>query len=400
MKKVLFILTALSIMVLTVVSCGNKENSIKVNEGIAARIGDLKISDKEIDEMFEQLPDNQKDDYKGTKGRARFVDHVINDELFLLEANSTNLKDDPVVKEELEAIERRVLIGAYYTRKIVDEIEIDEKEIEDYYNANQALFTNQALLKAQHIFSEDSMKCVSWRERIVDGGEKFSAIAKAESEDESTSEAYGSLGYFNLDGYIKFIGRSKSFSEAIAGLEVGEVSEVIKHERGYSIVRLNEYQPSSVKPLSEVRKTIVDKLRQAKVKENLDIEIEKLRKKYKPENYVHKQVLETTRTPEQLWEIAQAEDASYTRILFYRELVQKYPDHKYAPQALFMIGFVYAEELQDLVQARRTFDELIKKYPDSDVVESAQYMIDNLNNPRPKFESIEGVKEQVEKDKE
>ena len=125
-----------------------------------------------------------------------------------------------------------------------------------------------------------------------------------------------------------------------------------------------------------------------------------MRGKYSPINYAQKYVLEITRTPEQLWEIAQAEDASYTRILYYRELVNRYPEHKYAPQALFMIGFVYAEELQDLVQARRTFDELLKDYPDSEVVESSKWMIENLYEDHPRFESLEGVQEHLEKDKE
>jgi N-acetylmuramoyl-L-alanine amidase len=109
--------------------------------------------------------------------------------------------------------------------------------------------------------------------------------------------------------------------------------------------------------------------------------------------------METTRSPEELWEIAQEEDANYTRIQYYRNIVNKYPDHKYAPQALFMIGFVYAEEVMDLVQARRTFDELIKKYPDTEVAESAKWMIENLNKPHPKFESVDDMKNVMEEDK-
>ena len=61
-----------------------------------------------------------------------------------------------------------------------------------------------------------------------------------------------------------------------------------------------------------------------------------------------------------------------------------------------MIGFVYAEEVQDLVQARRTFDELLREYPDSEVAESARWMIDNLEKPHPKFESVDDMKEKMD----
>ena len=198
---------------------------------------------------------------------------------------------------------------------------------------------------------------------------------------------------------MKFIGRSATFTDHLEGLPVGEVSEVIRHEKGYSIVRINDYKPATVKPLSEVRKSIIDKLREEKASVRLNAEIDRLREKYDPVNLLQEKVIEMTRTPEQLWEIAQAEDASYTRILYYRELVNRYPDHRYAPQALFMIGFVYADELQDLTQARRTFEELIRDYPDSEVVDSAEWMIENLYEDHPRFESLEGVQEHMRKEK-
>ena len=399
MKRTLLSSIILVSLVFIAFSCEEKEKKIEINDGIAVRIGNKKITDTEIDEKFELLPDNQRNNFKGPSGRARFVDLIINDELFYLEAKNKNLINDPIVKAELEAVERRILIGAFYQKEVLEKIEITDEEIESYYDSNSDNYTNLTLYKAQHIFSEDSLKCVQWKKRI-DKGEMFSGIAKSESEDQSTASTYGDLGYFNSDGFVKFIGRSRTFTDDIAGLAVGEVSGVIKHEKGYSLVRINDYKPASVQPLSEVRQSIIKTLRDNYSSENLENQIESLRKKYSPINYAQKYVLETTRTPEQLWEIAQAEDASYTRILYYRELVNRYPEHKFAPQALFMIGFVYVEELQDLVQARRTFDELLKEYPESEVVESAKWMIENLHQDHPRFESLEGVQEHIENEKE
>jgi outer membrane protein assembly factor BamD (BamD/ComL family) len=57
-----------------------------------------------------------------------------------------------------------------------------------------------------------------------------------------------------------------------------------------------------------------------------------------------------------------------------------------------MVGFVYAEELQDYVEAERAFARVVNLYPDSDVAESAQYMLDTMDEPVPKFEGVEGNK--------
>ena len=181
-------------------------------------------------------------------------------------------------------------------------------------------------------------------------------------------------------------------------LEISDVSDVVVTEKGYSLVKISDKKPESLKPLSEVRKNILDQLRSDRAKANLERELAGLMKEYEPVNFVREGIIKATRSPEELWEIAQEEDANFTRIQYYRNLVNKYPEHKYAPQALFMIGFVYAEEVMDLVEARRVFDELLKKYPDSEVAESAKWMIENLEKAHPKFESVDDMKERMEED--
>ena len=59
----------------------------------------------------------------------------------------------------------------------------------------------------------------------------------------------------------------------------------------------------------------------------------------------------TERTPEELWNLAQNSTDSYQRIRYYEQIVEKFPDNKYAPEALFMIGF--AEELKSRTPTTR-----------------------------------------------
>ncbi|MBN2184074.1 MAG: peptidyl-prolyl cis-trans isomerase [Candidatus Krumholzibacteriota bacterium] len=398
-RKMILVAVFILIQGLILVSCGEKREKLLTNDGVAARIGDKKITDDDVDEIFGSLSESQKNDFKGPRGRAKFVDMVINDELLYIAAKNSNLANDPEIKKQIEITTRKILISAYYQDTALKKIEITDSDIEKYYDDHKERYTNRDVFKAQHIFSVDSMKCVKWKKRI-EKGEKFSAIAKSESEDSLSAKDFGSLGYFNPDGFIRFIGKSAKFADQVRALEIGEVSDVIKHEKGYSLVRLSEKNPQSLQPLSEVREGIIEILRKNRSETAMNLEIEKLRKKYNPVNYAQEEVLQITRTPEQLWEIAQAEDAAYTRILYYRELVHRYPDHKYAAQALFMIGFVYGEELLDLAQAKRTYEELVKKYPDSEVAESAKWMLDNIYEKHPKFESIESIQEQMKKESE
>ncbi|UCF06643.1 MAG: peptidyl-prolyl cis-trans isomerase [bacterium] len=378
--------------------CSRDEGDLKIQSNLAAQVDDTKITIDEIDERFEALSDQQKEDFKGGDGRANFVERLIEEELLFKEAVAVGIDEIDEVKENLGRVRRSILVSGYYKHEIVGKVEIPEEEVREYYESRQEEFTTRSLVKAQHILTSDSLKAVALKKRL-DAGEKFGDIAVRESEDDLTASKAGNMGYFNPGGYIRGIGYSQVFSDAVEELEVGVISDVIAHERGYSIVRVNEKTPSKVEPLSEVRNRIIKRLRSLKANEAYQKKLSDLKQKYHVENFVQKRLELRQRTPEELWEVAQIEENPQARIKYYRELVDNYPEHKYAAQALFMIGFVWAEEKQDLVEARRTFDELIRKYPDSDVVESAKWMIENLHESHPKFESVEGMMERMKEDK-
>ncbi len=385
-------------MLLVFISGCSKDDDLEVKTGIAARIGDTKLTTDEVDKRFEQLGADQRGDFKGKRGKVAFVDKLIEEQIIYEEALTKKLDRDRDIKGRIEKAKKAILISEYYRKEIVDKVNITDAEIKEYYNTNQEEFRTRALIKAHHIFSTDSMKAVEWKKRL-DAGENFSKIAKEESEDSLTALNNGNLGYFNPGSYIKFVGFSDAFSKAVEVLERGEISDVIAFEKGYSIVWVREKKPESILSLADARTRIIDRLKGKKASEAFQEEIRRLKKKYEPTNYLREELAKSVRSPEEFWEIAQEESDPYERIQYYRDLVNYYPDHKYAPQALFMIGFVYMEEVQNLVEGRRTFDELIRKYPDSEVIESAKWMIENMNRPHPKFESLEDVKKKMEEER-
>jgi tetratricopeptide (TPR) repeat protein len=87
------------------------------------------------------------------------------------------------------------------------------------------------------------------------------------------------------------------------------------------------------------------------------------------------------------------------RVGAYRRLVELYPDSEYAPQALFMVGFVESEEKRDYDQAEAAFKQLLEKYPNSELASSAQWMIENMRSDKtPEFELPGGMGKASEHD--
>jgi len=74
-----------------------------------------------------------------------------------------------------------------------------------------------------------------------------------------------------------------------------------------------------------------------------------------------------------------SKDVSYDKaIKAYTEFQSKFPQDEKAPQALFMVGFIQANELGNIEEAKISYTKFLKLYPDSEMAESAQSEIDNL----------------------
>ncbi|HXV65964.1 MAG TPA: peptidylprolyl isomerase [Nitrosopumilaceae archaeon] len=85
-------------------------------------------------------------------------------------------------------------------------------------------------IKCSHILVKKQSEALAILERIKKG-EKFGKIAKDLSIDSGSAKRDGSLGYFGRGMMVK------PFEEAAFKLQVGAISEPIKTEFGYHIIK-------------------------------------------------------------------------------------------------------------------------------------------------------------------
>lgn len=65
-------------------------------------------------------------------------------------------------------------------------------------------------------------------------------------------------------------------------------------------------------------------------------------------------------------------------ISIFERIVANYSKSNFAEEALFMIGFIYENYLNDLDNAKKSYTSFIEKYPNSELVEDARLSIENL----------------------
>jgi TolA-binding protein len=81
----------------------------------------------------------------------------------------------------------------------------------------------------------------------------------------------------------------------------------------------------------------------------------------------------------------------------FKIILEKYPEGETTAQSTFMLGFIYANSLENLEEAKKYYTLFIEKYPKHDLADDAKYELDNLGrdiNDLPIFKDME-AKEQA-----
>lgn len=377
------------------VGCSKEEAvSDEEMETLAAKVGDWTLTRVELDELIESLPDHQKQKYDSPEGRVELANRFIEEEIYHQESLRTGYEKDEKVLEMVDKYKRSVMVSEFFNREIRPKAQPTDQEIHDFYESNMDKYTSLPIAKAQHVFSTDSTKLVDYK-KMVDDGEPLTTIAHKYSEDDLTRPDGGNLGYFNPGGYIRGIGYSQELSDAAFSMEKGEM-RIVKWKKGYSLFRLNELRPAALRPYDEVEGEVSELLTNQQLEDIKDESYAEMKTQYKIHNYLADDLNITKRTPEELWNLAQNSTDSHQRLRYYQQIVDDHTDSKYAAEALFMIGFVYAEEIKSLPDADKAFTQVINDYPTSEVAQTAKWMLENMSGSLPEFEGIDDIQDHID----
>lgn len=398
MRRILVLAAAFGLVV--AFGCSKKAEKASVDmpeDKLAATVEDWQLTREELEEFLRRLPDAQRQKYSSPDGMAKLADRILQEEIAYREAKRMNLAKNEEVAKMIEQATRDIMVSKYITDVVDAKARPTDEELHEFYDTHQDMYTDLERIRAQHIFSKDPEKLKELKRRVEEGGEKFTTLAHTYSEDPMSKVDGGDLGFFNPGGYIKGIGFSQTFSDAVSAMEKGKIYGPIKWEEGYSLVRVSEKYPAAVRPYEEVADAIAGRMAEEKLDRVRDEHFAGLQKNYTVHNYMRERMSKMQRGPQELFDFAQNSSDPQTRIQAFQEIVDKYPNDKSAPEAMFMIGFVYAEELKDVAMADKTFSGLIEKYPDTELAQTARWMLDNMDKPLPKFEDLDDLNKQIEK---
>ncbi len=142
------------------------------------------------------------------------------------------------------------------TEDLIKEIQVEDKDIEAYYEQSAAQFRQPEKVKVSRIhlpFTAEDKDAVLAQARgllsRIQAGEDFASLAQANSKDDKAKDG-GDWGYFEWKSL------SAKETEAVASLEQGQVSELLELDAGAAILKVTEKTPERTQPLDEVKPMI------------------------------------------------------------------------------------------------------------------------------------------------
>jgi peptidyl-prolyl cis-trans isomerase D len=120
---------------------------------------------------------------------------------------------------------------------LVDSQSVSAEQVQARFDQEAESVDNKPSLRAAHILLEDSSDAlIDEVQAKIDAGEDFAQLVNEYTQDVATAENGGDLGFTNGDTF------PESFEQALAALEVGQVSAPVETVSGTHFVKLLEVE--------------------------------------------------------------------------------------------------------------------------------------------------------------
>ena len=234
-----YVLLAVSlILVISLTACKKQDIVAKVNDEVITK-----------DEFYNLLVE---------KNGAQLLESLIADKIINAEIKKENIEinDEDIeaqineIKEAyggesafkqaiesygftLDQIKDNIATNMKLKKLLEPSITIEEDAMLNYFETNKDTFKQEEQVKASHILVETEETAKEVKEKLA-GGADFAELAKEYSIDKSNSEKGGQLGFFGRGAMVQ------EFEEAAFSLELNTISEPVKTNFGYHIIKVED----------------------------------------------------------------------------------------------------------------------------------------------------------------
>lgn len=212
---------------------------------VLAKVNGVEITDDDVKTALDDLGSGLPRQLEG-KARENYVlDFLIDEQLVVQKAQRDKLGESPDFAKKLAYLRDKALMESLLGKIAKDAV--TEDAIKKTYEEAAKNQKPETEVHAHHILvpTEDEAKAALKR---VKGGEDFGKVADEVSKDPGARG--GDLGWFTKDRMVP------EFAEAAYKLEPGHISDPVKTQFGWHVIKLDEKRPKVFPPLDQVREQV------------------------------------------------------------------------------------------------------------------------------------------------
>ena len=211
------------LLALALAGCGKGDGEKRAGsvQDPIVRVGDVYLTEESIGYL---LPS---DEGLPLEDKRRFIERWVETEILYQEALRRGVAEDPHVRERVRTLEQEFLADHMAFLELRDRTTVTEEEIKAYFEAHEEEYRYE--YRVSHILVstlEEARKALELLEK-----NSFAWVANRYSID-PVARRGGDLGYLSKGNMIP------EFELVVFDLEPGEISEIVKSDFGYHIIKL------------------------------------------------------------------------------------------------------------------------------------------------------------------
>ncbi|MCF7859313.1 MAG: tetratricopeptide repeat protein [Candidatus Cloacimonetes bacterium] len=353
----------------------------------------IKRTVKDIVDNIEILPARTQAKLNSEAGLKKYVEDIVKSDVFYLDAIDHGYGKNESIKKMVVSIERNMALRTIYNTLVAESIDTSEENLLKFYNDNIKDFSSLAYRKIQTFGFENKKTAAKMHKKVKklmkEGKETDILTLIQENSIYNTKD--GILNKIYNNGIIPGIGKDEVYCDMVWATEVNKLSGVFKNSKDkYVFFRVLEDTKAVAQPFEEVKDKVKKTIMRDESKAKFELVKQELENKYSMEKYPDKMIV--VLSAEEYFnkaEAAQKRNRFNDAIFYYDEIIKYHKNSEDDHKALFMKGFLYAEELNNKEKAIEIFEKFLVQFPGSDLTESAEYMLSTLKNDKKSKDEIE-----------
>lgn len=231
---------------------------------VVATVDGVKLTERDVQLAIQELSPNGAagiDDQK----REQLIGFLINVKLVAKAAEQEKLNESADFQSRIDFLREQALMKTYLEK--VGKAAVTDEAVKKVYEETIKEIKPEQEVRARHVLVETEDEAKQVVERLKKG-EDFAVVAKEVSKDPGSGAEGGDLGFFLKEQMVP------EFSEVAFKMEPGKVSDPVKSQYGWHVIKVEEKRERAVPKLEEVRSQIEDyvhkKAQEEAVKKLLD----------------------------------------------------------------------------------------------------------------------------------